>query len=125
MPGELSHQPLRTPPHIHISTDTPSQIHLSILFLIKVLWECCVSCPGGFPCLNEAVMLLLDRAGDAEESMRKTAVALCTKLWFSAESAIGEWRSGWTGDELMSGGFMRDLWRSSLDTHLIVHFALT
>ena len=46
-------------------------------------------CPGGFPFLNDAVMLILDHAGDAEESMRKLASNLCTELWFSASSVLG------------------------------------
>ena len=57
---------------------------------LQVLWDCCVLCPGGFPYLDEAVMLILHHAGDSEESVRKLASGLCTQLWFSASSALGE-----------------------------------
>jgi hypothetical protein len=55
----------------------------------QVLWDCCVLCPG-FPFLAEAVMLILDHASDSEDSVRKLASSLCTELWFSSNSMLGE-----------------------------------
>ncbi|GAX81042.1 hypothetical protein CEUSTIGMA_g8477.t1 [Chlamydomonas eustigma] len=55
---------------------------------IKVLWDCCVLCPGGFPRLDEAVMIILHRVGDNEESMRKLAQNLCCQLWFSSDHEL-------------------------------------
>ena len=58
---------------------------------VRVLWECCILCPGFPPDrIIEAVVLILSRAGDAEESMRKLAASLCTELWFNPGSAVGE-----------------------------------
>lgn len=58
---------------------------------VKVLWECCILCPGFPPQRQvEAVVLILNRAGDSEDSMRKLAASLCTELWFNPGSVLGE-----------------------------------
>lgn len=53
----------------------------------QVLWDCCVRC-AGFPMLGEALLLIMARASDQEDSMRKQAAALCAELWFTPGSAL-------------------------------------
>lgn len=52
------------------------------LVTVQVLWDCCVNCPA-FPYATQAVALILRRALDTEESVRKLAMQLCGALWFS------------------------------------------
>ncbi len=85
---------------------------------LKILWECCILCPG-FPheLAIEAIILILNRAGDSEESMRKQAALFCTELWFSPGSALGE-RVGGLG--LGSGLEKVPLMLMMMMTHVVI-----
>lgn len=46
-------------------------------------------CPD-FPRAADAVGLILQRASDQEDSMRKLATSICSELWFVPGTIIGE-----------------------------------
>ena len=79
--------------HIAYPADTclPGAVGLTLHTLLtpacQVLWDCCVRC-AGFPMLGEALLLIMARASDQEDSMRKQAAALCSELWFTPGSAL-------------------------------------
>lgn len=57
---------------------------------IRALWECC-SCPG-FSRAGDAVVAVLQRADDSEESMRNLVTKICGEMWFTdASNFAGMW----------------------------------
>eukprot|EP00878_Enallax_costatus_P029041 GHUV01031424.1.p1 GENE.GHUV01031424.1~~GHUV01031424.1.p1 ORF type:complete len:191 (+),score=64.86 GHUV01031424.1:437-1009(+) len=53
---------------------------------IRSLWDCC-SCPG-FSRATEAVVVVLQRALDPEESMRSLVTKFCGDMWFLEGSSF-------------------------------------
>lgn len=53
---------------------------------IRSLWDCC-TCPG-FNRAAEAVVAVLQRAGDSEESMRGLVTKICGEMWFLEGSSF-------------------------------------
>jgi hypothetical protein len=53
---------------------------------IRSLWDCC-TCPC-FSRAAEAVVAVLQRAGDSEESMRGLVTKICGEMWFSEGSSF-------------------------------------
>lgn len=59
---------------------------------IRALWECC-SCPG-FSRAGDAVVAVLQRAYDKEDSMRSLVTKICGEMWFTDASSFagaGPW----------------------------------
>lgn len=55
---------------------------------VKILWDCCVNCPH-FPRATEAIVKVLYRCTDPEDSMRQLVTRMCSQLWFAAGAAAG------------------------------------
>jgi len=53
---------------------------------IRALWECC-SCPG-FSRAGDAVVAVLQRAYDKEDSMRTLVTKICGEMWFTDASSF-------------------------------------
>jgi hypothetical protein len=51
---------------------------------IRALWECC-SCPG-FSRADDAIVTVLQRANDREDSMKSLVTKICGEMWFTAAS---------------------------------------
>ena len=49
---------------------------------VRTLWECCERCPG-FSRRVDAVVAILQRVADSEESMRTLVTKICGELWFA------------------------------------------
>jgi cohesin loading factor subunit SCC2 len=59
---------------------------------IRALWECC-SCPG-FSRADDAVVAVLGRANDREDSMKNLVTKICGEMWFTdASNFAGEDRA--------------------------------
>jgi cohesin loading factor subunit SCC2 len=70
---------------------------------IRSLWDCC-TCPG-FSRAAEAVVAVLQRAGDSEESMRGLVTKICGEMWFSEGSSFAGRPGGiWLVSRLLVGG---------------------
>jgi cohesin loading factor subunit SCC2 len=70
---------------------------------IRSLWDCC-TCPG-FSRAAEAVVAVLQRAGDSEESMRGLVTKICGEMWFSEGSSFAGRSCGiWLVSRLLVGG---------------------
>eukprot|EP00879_Flechtneria_rotunda_P019856 GHRR01020870.1.p1 GENE.GHRR01020870.1~~GHRR01020870.1.p1 ORF type:complete len:819 (+),score=323.27 GHRR01020870.1:216-2672(+) len=61
---------------------------------IKSLWECC-TCPG-FTHASEALLTVLQRAGDQEESIRSLVTKICGSMWFASTSDFAGLSEGTT-----------------------------
>ncbi|GFR50992.1 hypothetical protein Agub_g13318, partial [Astrephomene gubernaculifera] len=48
---------------------------------IRLLWECCVRCPD-FSRRGDALMRIVQRATDQEETMRALVTKICSEIWF-------------------------------------------
>ncbi|KAG2502251.1 hypothetical protein HYH03_000737 [Edaphochlamys debaryana] len=48
---------------------------------IKLLWECCVRCPD-FKHRSDALMRIVSRATDPEDTMRAAVTKICAEIWF-------------------------------------------
>jgi hypothetical protein len=84
--------------HLYTSPTTPpscsqSTYHVCVLQdqgimvrkrAIRALWECC-SCPG-FSRADDAVVTVLQRANDREDSMKSLVTKICGEMWFTAAS---------------------------------------
>lgn len=53
---------------------------------IRALWECC-SCRG-FSRAGDAVVAVLNRANDREDSMRNLVTKICGEMWFTDVSSF-------------------------------------
>lgn len=53
---------------------------------IRALWECC-SCPG-FSRADDAVVAVLGRANDREDSMKNLVTKICGEMWFTDASSF-------------------------------------
>lgn len=53
---------------------------------IRALWECC-SCPG-FSRAGDAVVAVLNRANDKEDSMKHLVTKICGEMWFTDASSF-------------------------------------
>ncbi|WIA08603.1 hypothetical protein OEZ85_008032 [Tetradesmus obliquus] len=62
---------------------------------IRSLWDCC-TCPG-FNRAAEAVVAVLQRAGDSEGSMRGLVTKICGEMWFLEGSSFAGLSDGATG----------------------------
>lgn len=68
---------------------------------IRALWECC-SCPG-FSRANDAVVAVLGRANDREDTMKSLVTKICGEMWFTDASSFAgmgtrqsaTWPVGW------------------------------
>lgn len=58
---------------------------------VRALWECCARCPG-FSRRVDAVVTILQRVGDAEDSMRALVTKLCGDMWFAPGAGDDEVR---------------------------------
>lgn len=56
---------------------------------IKTLWDCCVHCPG-FTRRPDAVVAILQRAGDHEQAMQTLVTRICSAMWFDPCAVVGE-----------------------------------
>lgn len=53
---------------------------------IRALWECC-SCPS-FSRADDAVVAVLGRANDREDSMKNLVTKICGEMWFTDTSSF-------------------------------------
>lgn len=60
---------------------------------IRALWECC-SCPG-FSRADDAVVAVLQRANDKEDSMKSLVTKICGEMWFTEASSFAGTPCGW------------------------------
>lgn len=78
---------------------------------IKSLWDCC-TCPG-FSRATEAVVAVLQRAGDAEDSMRGLVTKICGEMWFTEGSSFA-------GEDRAAAAAARQQRRATAHGHLQV-----
>ncbi|KXZ45820.1 hypothetical protein GPECTOR_50g614 [Gonium pectorale] len=48
---------------------------------IRLLWECCVRCPD-FKHRSDALLRIVNRATDTEETMKSLVTKICAEIWF-------------------------------------------
>ncbi|EFJ52890.1 hypothetical protein VOLCADRAFT_115818 [Volvox carteri f. nagariensis] len=63
---------------VHAAADTGLTVRKRA---VRLLWECCVRCPE-FERRTDALLLIVSRATDTEDTMRALVNKICAEIWF-------------------------------------------